>query len=90
MKVYQTTFKKKNGESRNITFVRPIAEKSDADSAFLDTNVRSGSRSLPENMECVWDVEKQEFRTINHGQLEKPMIHVGNAVYNPTTNTFIW
>jgi hypothetical protein len=89
MKVYKTEFKKKNGQLRSITFVRPSVDQ--ADEAFFSTNIK-GTRHvvLDEKFERVWDVEANGFRTINHKELTQPIEQVGVGVYAETTNTFTW
>ena len=53
MRAFKGTFKKKNGESRNMVF----AKISDLPQSFLSTMVRgAGSeQSYPAGMELVWD-----------------------------------
>ena len=68
MKAYKGTFKKKNGESRNMVF----AKISDLPPAFLSTMVRgAGSeQSYPEGMELVWDLEADNSRVFNWNSIE--------------------
>lgn len=88
MKVYQTQFKKKNGELRDIKFVKPFSESVDAQ--FFEKNVK-GIRSVPvaRDSERVWDIENQGIRIINYNELTQPMDCIGEATYDEQTNTFI-
>jgi hypothetical protein len=63
MKAYKGTFKKKNGESRNMTFAR----LTDLPEHFLETRIiGAGSEQIyPEGMELVWDLEADNFRIFN-------------------------
>ena len=63
MKAYKGTFKKKNGESRNMVFARLL----DLPQKFLDDKVQgAGSeQQYPEGMELVWDLEADNFRIFN-------------------------
>ena len=68
MKAYKGTFKKKNGESRFMTFAR----LADLPETFLEDKV-SGAGSeqqYPEGMELVWDLEADNFRIFNWNTLE--------------------
>ena len=88
MKVYQTQFKKKDGQLRDIKFVKPFSENADAQ--FFEKNVK-GIRSVPlaQDNERVWDVEKQGIRIINFGELTQPVNCIGEARYDEPTNAFI-
>lgn len=63
MKAYKATFKKKNGELREMLF----ASLKDLPESFLETRIiGSGSEKLyPEGMELVWDLEADNFRIFN-------------------------
>ena len=63
MKAYKGTFKKKNGESRNMVFARLL----DLPQKFLDDKVQgAGSeQQYTEGMELVWDLEADKFRVFN-------------------------
>lgn len=63
MKAYKGTFKKKNGESRDMVFARLL----DLPQKFLDEKVQgAGSeQQYPEGMELVWDLEADNFRVFN-------------------------
>lgn len=63
MKVYRGSFRKKNGESRNMVF----AQLHDLPTKFLEKHVSgTGSeQSYPEGMELVWDLEADNFRIFN-------------------------
>ena len=60
MKAYKGTFKKKNGESRDMVFARLL----DLPQKFLDERVQgAGSeQQYPDGMELVWDLEADNFR----------------------------
>tara|TARA_B100000508_G_C11357046_1_gene226953 strand:- start:70 stop:318 length:249 start_codon:yes stop_codon:yes gene_type:complete len=68
MKVYKGKFKKKSGESREMTFARLI----DLPQKFLSERVQgAGSeQSYPEGMELVWDLEADNFRVFNWNSVE--------------------
>jgi hypothetical protein len=63
LKVYKGTFKKKSGESRDMTFARLM----DLPQKFLTEQVQgAGSeQSYPDGMELVWDLEADNFRVFN-------------------------
>lgn len=64
MKVYRGTFKKLNGESREMTFAR----LDDLPESFLDSKIigASSEKQLPHGMELVWDLEEDNFRIFNY------------------------
>ena len=68
MKAFKGTFKKKNGESRQMTFAR-LADLPDQ---FLGTRVSgAGSeQTYPDGMELVWDLEADSFRIFNWNTVE--------------------
>ena len=68
MKAYKGTFKKKNGESRDMVFARLY----DLPQKFLNERVQgAGSeQQYPEGMELVWDLEADNFRIFNWNTLE--------------------
>ena len=72
MNAYKGTFKKKNGEKREMVFARIW----DLPETFLQKHVQgAGSETkYPEGMELVWDVENSAYRMFNHktvvGKLE--------------------
>jgi hypothetical protein len=68
MKAFKGTFKKKNGDSRQMTFAR-LADLPDQ---FLETRVSgAGSEQLyPDGMELVWDLEADSFRIFNWNTVE--------------------
>ena len=68
MKAYKGTFKKKNGESREMVFARLY----DLPQKFLDEKVQgAGSeQKYPEGMELVWDLEADNFRIFNWNTIE--------------------
>ena len=63
MKAYKGTFKKKNGESRQMTF----AKLADLPEPFLETRIigAGSEQNYPEGMELVWDLEADNFRIFN-------------------------
>ena len=63
MKAYKGTFKKKNGESRQMTFAR----LADLPEQFLETRIigAGSEQKYPEGMELVWDLEADNFRIFN-------------------------
>jgi len=58
MTVYSATFKKSNGQTRTMNFVKY---------GELPKTVTKGktNRNLKEGQELVWDVEKSGFRILN-------------------------
>ena len=68
MKAFKGTFKKKNGESRQMTFAR-LADLPDQ---FLETRVSgAGSeQTYPDGMELVGDLEADSFRIFNWNTVE--------------------
>lgn len=67
MKVYRGTFKKQNGEVREMTFAR----LDDLPESFLDSKIigASSEKQLPDGMELVWDLEAEpdgNFRIFNY------------------------
>jgi len=63
MKAFKGTFKKKNGEIRNMLF----AHIRDLPEAFVEAKIiGSGSeKSYPEGMQLVYDLEQDGFRIFN-------------------------
>ena len=63
MKAYKGTFKKKNGESRDMVFARLY----DLPQKFLDERVQgAGSeQQYPDGMELGWALEADNFRVFN-------------------------
>lgn len=68
MKAYRASFKKKNGESRNMLF----AKLRDMPEEFLAEHVTGlgGERQYPDGMELVWDLEADNFRVFNWNTVE--------------------
>jgi|TARA_B100001939_G_scaffold280769_1_gene249494 hypothetical protein len=64
MKAYKGSFKKKNGDKREMVFSRI----KDLPNGFVAARiVGAGSeRSYPEGMELVWDLEADDFRIFNY------------------------
>lgn len=73
MKAFKGSFKKKNGQIREMLF----AHLHDLPDSFLDEKIiGSGSeKSYPEGMQLVWDIEEDGFRIFNYstqvGQLQQ-------------------
>lgn len=63
MKAFKGTFKKKNGEIRNMLF----AHIRDLPESFVEAKIiGSGSeKSYPEGMQLVYDLEQDGFRIFN-------------------------
>ena len=64
MRAFKGTFKKKNGESRDMLF----AKISDLPQTFLDSEIGHGAGSeqtYAEGMELVWDLEADNYRVFN-------------------------
>ena len=68
MRAFKGTFKKKNGESRNMVF----AKISDLPQSFLSTIVlgTGSEQSYPVGMELVWDLEADNYRVFNWATIE--------------------
>ena len=64
MKAYKGSFKKKNGDKREMVFSRI----KDLPNGFVAARiVGAGSeRAYPEGMELVWDLEADDFRIFNY------------------------
>ena len=82
MKAYKGTFKKKNGESRHMTFAR----LTDLPEAFLETRVTgAGSeQQYPDGMELVWDLESDNFRIFNWNTAEgkTDVLTIDDSLFN--------
>lgn len=63
MKVYKGSFKKKNGEDRQMVFAR-IKDLPEKFVASKITGAGSEQR-YPDGMELVWDLESDNFRVFN-------------------------
>jgi hypothetical protein len=71
MKVYKGTFKKQNGEVREMVF----AKLDELPESFLEARIigASSEKQLPDGMELVWDLEADNFRIFNHNNvIEQP------------------
>jgi hypothetical protein len=68
MKAYKGSFKKKNGDSREMVFARLY----DLPEKFLNDRVQgAGSeQKYPDGMELVWDLEADNFRVFNWNSIE--------------------
>ena len=67
LRAFKGTFKKKNGDSRDMNFVK----LQDLPEAFLNSKVKDGTkkRELTNGMELVWDLDKESFRIFNHNKI---------------------
>jgi hypothetical protein len=80
MKAFKGTFKKRNGEIREMLF----AHLRDLPDTFLDEKIiGSGSeKSYPEGMQLVYDLEEDGFRIFNYstqiGSLQQVKINDPN------------
>jgi hypothetical protein len=74
MKAYKGSFKKKNGEVRQMLF----ASLHELPEPFLAKHVAgTGSeKTYPAGMELVWDIESDDFRIFNHSTLQEPLKEV--------------
>jgi hypothetical protein len=74
MKAYKGSFRKKNGEIRNMLFARI----DDLPDSFIERKiVGSGSeKNYPSGMELVWDLEADAFRIFNHNAAQEPLKEV--------------
>tara|TARA_Y100000589_G_C26874793_1_gene515442 strand:- start:321 stop:569 length:249 start_codon:yes stop_codon:yes gene_type:complete len=63
MRAYQGTFKKKNGESRQMRFVK----LTDIPESIMSSVIKGTGRTtnLAEGMELVWDLDTHGFRMFN-------------------------
>lgn len=74
MKAYKGTFKKKNGQLREMLF----AEISDIPESFMQSRV-SGTgvpREYPAGMRLVFDLEADDFRIFNAATAVEPIQEV--------------
>ena len=64
MKAYKGTFKKKDGEVRQMVFARI----DDLPTSFVASKIvgAGNEQKYPEGMELVWDLEADNFRIFNH------------------------
>ena len=71
MKAYKGSFKKRNGEIRNMLFAK-IEELPDS---FLEQKIigTGSDKTYPEGMELVWDLEEDNFRVFNWKTVEGPV-----------------
>ena len=63
MRAYQGTFKKKNGEARQMRFVK----LTDIPETIMSSVIKGTGRTtkLAEGMELVWDLDTHGFRMFN-------------------------
>lgn len=71
MKAYKGTFKKQNGQIREMLF----AKIEDLPHSFLEEKIvgSGAAKQYPPNMELVWDLEADNFRIFNWGTVEQPV-----------------
>jgi hypothetical protein len=71
MKAYKGSFKKKNGEMRDMVF----AHLQDLPKTFLETKIlgAGSEQKYPNGMELVWDLEADNFRVFNFNTVEQPV-----------------
>jgi len=71
MKVYKGSFRKRNGDIRQMLF----AKIKDLPDSFIEEKiVGSGSeKQYPPGMELVWDIEEDNFRVFNWSTVEEPV-----------------
>lgn len=82
MRAYKGSFKKRNGEIREMLF----AKLDDLPESFLDEKITgSGTeKQYPEGMQLVWDIEQDNFRIFNWSTLEGSVqeIHIDQSHFN--------
>jgi hypothetical protein len=68
MKSYRATYKKKNGDVRNMHF----AKLNDLPNQFVSDKIKGGNQqhNLDEGMELVWDLDANGFRIFNWKTVE--------------------
>lgn len=71
MKAYKGSFKKRNGEIRNMLF----AKIQELPESFLEQKIigTGSDKNYPEGMELVWDLEEENFRVFNWKTVEGPV-----------------
>jgi hypothetical protein len=73
MKVYKGTFKKQNGEVREMVF----AKLDELPESFLEARIigASSEKQLPDGMELVWCLDQgvDNFRIFNHSTQIGPL-----------------
>lgn len=71
MKAYKGSFKKRNGEIRQMLF----AKIDDLPDSFLEQKIIGTGidKSYPSGMELVWDIEQDNFRVFNWSTVEEPV-----------------
>ena len=82
MKVYKGSFKKKNGETREMVF----AHIADLPRTFLEAKVlgAGSEQKYPSGMELVWDLEADNFRVFNFNTADKPVkeLNIDESYFN--------
>lgn len=71
MKAYKGSFKKQNGQIREMLF----AKIEDLPDTFIEQKVvgSGAAKQYPADMELVWDLEADNFRVFNWGSLQAPV-----------------
>lgn len=71
MKAYKGSFKKRNGEIRQMLF----AKIHDLPDSFIEQKIigTGVDRQYPAGMELVWDIEEDNFRVFNWSTVEEPV-----------------
>lgn len=71
MKAYKGSFRKKNGQIREMLFM-PLHELPDE---FLEKYITGAGneKTYPAGMELVWDLEADNFRIFNHSAAQAPL-----------------
>lgn len=77
--VYQTTFTKRDGRSRQIRYIT----FDDLHPDFIGQQIKgTGSKKTGPRSSLVWDVESQAFRTVNLDTItETPVLYGQAALY---------
>jgi hypothetical protein len=82
MKVYKGSFKKRNGEIRNMLF----AKINDLPDSFLEEKIigAGSTKTYPSGMELVYDLEADNFRVFNWSTVEEPVreINIDQNYFN--------
>lgn len=83
MNVLKTTFRKKNGEIREMFFME-VKDLPDSMKQF-----KGGKKTiLPEGMRVVWDVENNGLRMINELELLEEIKVVDNLSFEEIKNKY--
>jgi len=80
MKAFKGTFKKKNGETREMVFSRI----GDLPNGFVAARITGAGNETkyPKGMELVWDLESDNFRIFNYNTaLNLEELEVDSSLY---------